>query len=226
MKILAIDTSTKFLSLAVADEEKILAKLHEHSKMKHSALLMPAVETLLEKCGLKIKDMDAIALSIGPGSFTGLRIGVAACKAMNLALGIPIVALPTLDVIAYNFIDRKERVLCPVIDAKKNKIYTCLYNAKEGKLHRLTDYMLTDMNKIIAKIKSPALFFGDALMLYGEECRNNKYIRISREDWFPKAEVAARLGIVKAKKKKIENAEKLVPMYMHSQYCQVRGYKA
>jgi len=157
-------------------------------------------------------------LSIGPGSFTGLRIGVAACKGINLALGIPIAAIPTLDVIAYNFRGEKERMLCPLIDAKKQKVYACLY--KPGP-KRFGDYMLIDIEGLLKKIKKPTLVFGDAVGLYGDPLKKNPLVSISKEDWHPKAEVVAKLGFQKAKKKQFANVDKLAPMYLHSQYCQI-----
>ncbi len=230
MKILAIDTSTKYLSLAIVDNDKILAGFHEKEDMKHSSLLIPTIDKLLKKCNLKLKNIDAIALSIGPGSFTGLRIGVATCKGINLALGIPIVAVPTLDVIAYNFIDEEKRILCPLIDAKKQKVYACFYKkpvfhpggGKGALLEKMADYILTDIESLLKKIDRPTLVFGDAIKLYGERCENNPLVRISTKDWYPKAEIVANLGLAKALRRQFTNPDKLAPMYLHSKYCQVK----
>ena len=220
MKILGIDTSTKFLTVAIIDEKRVLAGYQDKGDLKHYATLVPTIDGLLKKCRLKLKDIDAIALSIGPGSFTGLRIGVATCKGINMALGIPIVALPTLDVIAENFLDEK-RLLCPLLDAKKKKVYACLFDGSRG-LKRLTDYMLLDMDSLLKKIKKPTLVFGDAVGLYKDSLEKNPYINISQEDWYPRAEVVARLGLAKAKKRKFTNPDRLAPMYLHSKYCQVK----
>lgn len=257
MKILAIDTSTKYLSLAIVDNDKILAGFHEKEDMKHSSLLIPTIDKLLKKCDLKLsrhcyrvagsrqtkissgKNIDAIALSIGPGSFTGLRIGVATCKGINLALGIPIIAVPTLDVIAYNFIDEKEQILCPLIDAKKQKVYACFYKKPSPDLvglgtkthpdlrglervKRLTDYMLLDIEGLLEKIDKPTLIFGNAIKLYGARCENNPLVRISTKDWHPKAEIVAKLGLAKGSRRQFTNPDKLAPMYLHSKYCQVK----
>jgi len=231
MKLLAIDTSTKFLSAAIAENENILISSRDDGSLRHSDLLIPTIDCLLKKCRLKLKDMDSIVLSIGPGSFTGLRIGVAACKAMNLALGIPIAAVPTLDVIAYNFVNEKRRMLCPLIDAKKNKVYASLYktfgrarsNGTGGprRLDRVADYMLADVDDLLKKIDRPTLVFGDGIDRYNNSLRKNPFVDISKKDWHPKAEVLAALGFYAAKKRKFTNADRLAPMYLHSQYCQV-----
>jgi len=225
MKILALETSTKYLGVAIAENEKILASFHDKGELKHSAHLIPSIDGILKKCQLRLKDISAIAISIGPGSFTGLRIGVATVKALNLALGIPVIAIPTLEVIAYNFINEKEKILCPLIDAKKKKVYSCLYKVNNDILHPKTGYMLTDIEDLLKKIKHPTLLFGDAIKLYFSEIKKNKNITITENDWFPKAQKVASLAFKKAVKKKFSNPDKLVPMYLHSKYCQVKGYK-
>lgn len=206
MKLLGIDTSTKYLGVALVEGEKTLAAFRDKGGLNHSTLLVPAIDEVLGKSALKLKDLDAIAISIGPGSFTGLRIGVAAVKAINLATGVRLVAVPTLDVIAYNFVSEKERVLCPVIDAKKGKIYACFYEGRR----RLTDYMLTDIEEVLKMINKPTFIFGDV----------DKY---AVDNWYPRAEVVAKLGLEKARRKEFAEADKLAPMYMHSMYCQVKN---
>ena len=221
MNLLAIDTSTKYLSVAVAEGEDVLASFCDEGKLQHATLLIPVIEKILKKCNLKLKDIGALALSIGPGSFTGLRIGVATVKGINLALGIPIVAVPTLDAIAHNFINEKKNLLCPMIDAKKGKVYACLYDKQK----RLTDYMLADTDSVLARVNGPALVFGDGAELYKKQCEKNPLVTISTKNWFPKAEVIAKLGLQKAKKRKFASPDKLVPMYLHSQYCQIKNVK-
>lgn len=233
MKLLAIDTSTKYLSAAIAEDNSVLAAFRDTGQLRHSALLIPTIDKLLKKCHFKLKDIDTIALSIGPGSFTGLRIGVAACKAINLTLKIPIIAVPTLDVIAYNFATEKEDILCPIVDAKKGKLYACFYKnnllscrpAEEVALKRIANYMLIDINNLLKKIKKPTLFFADGVNLYAEKCRKNPYIHISTKEWHPKAEVVAKLAFKKAQKRQFANPDRLIPMYLHSKYCQVKNDK-
>ena len=220
MKILAIDTSTKYLSVAVAEDARTLASFRDKGEFMHSDLLIPTVDKVLKKCHLKLKDINAIALSIGPGSFTGLRIGVATCKGINLGMGVPIVAVPTLDAIAYNFIDIDEegRILCPLIDAKKGKVYACFYKG----LERVSEYVLTEVGSLLKMVDRPTLVFGDGVKLYGDDCRKNPFVSISTKEWQPKAEVVAMLGLEKTRKKEFANPDKLVPIYLHSKYCQVQ----
>jgi len=231
MYILAIDTSTRFLRVAAAKEHEILASHIDDGKANHSDQLIPAIDEVLKKAHIRLKDIDTIALSIGPGSFTGLRIGVASVKAINMALGTKIVAISTLDVIAHNFTDSQEHILCPVIDAKKQKVYSAFYinrltnlqGSEGGYLARTGEYMLCGIESLLEHISEPTLLFGDGIAVYEREILKNPFARISKKDWHPKVEVVAELGLRKAHRKKFENPDKLVPTYMHSQYCQVRG---
>ena len=225
MKILAIDTSTNILSLAIAGEKGTLIKFHEENTMKHASNLIPTIDKMLGKINIKLKDISVIAISIGPGSFTGLRIGVATVKGINMALGIPIVAIPTLDAIAYNFIGEDTDLLSPVIDAKKNMIYSCVYHKYRDRLNRLSGDMLIDVEGFLKKIKKPTLMFGDGALLYEDKLRRNKFVRITKDGWHPKAEIIAKIGLQEAKKKRFINPDKLVPLYLHSQYCQIKGHK-
>lgn len=224
MRILGIDTSTRFLSVAVKDGEEEAVSVCGEEEFNHSSLLMPSIEKALRKCRLRLKDMDAIALSIGPGSFTGLRIGVATVKGINLALGLPIVPVPTLDAIACNFVDEKTEALCPIIDAKKGKVYACFYRQPRrpgGRLRRASNYMLTDIEDVIRMIDRGTLVFGDGAGLYERELSRDVRVRISRKEWTPRAWVVAEIGLLKAKKKRFANPDGLLPMYLYSKYCQV-----
>jgi len=156
MKLLAIDTSTNYLNLAVTDGDRVIAKFHKKADMSHSSLLIPMIDKVLKKARLKLKDIDGFSISIGPGSFTGLRIGVTTVKGLAYAMKKPIVTVPTLDAIADN---AKEfaGLVCPVLDAKKNKVYACLYRSDGEKLKRASKYLLlgiTDLIKIIGKRKT------------------------------------------------------------------------
>ena len=115
MKVLAFDTSSKYLSVAVADDDKVLSSFHKDMGLNHCSLLIPTIDKILNKCKIELKEIDLIALSIGPGSFTGLRIGVSTAKALSLATKIPVVGVPTLDVIAHCHCEesRNGRPTCP-----------------------------------------------------------------------------------------------------------------
>lgn len=216
MKILSIDTSTDYLSIAITDGAKVLARYHRPSHRNHSRLLVPTISNLVRKVRLKMKDIDGFCVSIGPGSFTGLRIGVVTIKGLAYALNKPIVTVPTLDVIAHNA-NFFKGVVVPVLDAKKKKVYACLYKSDGAKLKKISKYLLIpaeDLLKMTAKYDK-VLFLGDAVLLVGagEKIKN----------WHPRADVAAGLALEGFRKKKIVSPENLEPMYIYSMECDIKG---
>jgi tRNA threonylcarbamoyladenosine biosynthesis protein TsaB len=216
MKILAVDTSTDYLSVAISDGAKILAGYHRPSHRNHSRLLVPAIAGIMKKAGLKFSDIDAFAVSIGPGSFTGLRIGVVTLKGLAYSLGKPIITIPTLDLIAKNAGPFKG-IVCPVIDAKKKKVYAAIYRYDGRKLKRLTRYLLVpaeDLLKMTAKYDK-VLFLGDGVGLVGAPEKIKA--------WHPRASVAAILAAESFRKKRFITPEKLEPMYIYSRECDITG---
>lgn len=126
MKILAIDSSGQTASVAVWEDDLTLAEFSIHAKKTHSQTLLPMLEAVREKIELDMETIDAIAVTSGPGSFTGLRIGSATAKGFGFALNKPIVPVPTLEGLAYNLYGT-DRIVCPLMDARRSQTYTGLY---------------------------------------------------------------------------------------------------
>ena len=215
LTILAIDTSTDYLSLALMRGPKIIARFHRRSHMRHSSLLIPMIGKILKKSGITPKSVDCFAVSIGPGSFTGLRIGVATVKGLAYALDKRIVMIPTLDVIARN-VRNFEGVICPVLDARKNKVYAAFYRSDDKDFKRISEYLLLSVNELMEKTAQydKIVFLGDALHLIGKAASK-------KIDWHPKADVVARLGAELYAEKKFVSAEDLEPMYLYSHECDI-----
>src|SRR3989338_556936 len=228
VNVLAIDTSTDYLSLAILRGDSVAAKFHKKADMRHSILLVPMIDKLLKSSGLKLKDIDCFAISIGPGSFTGLRIGVTVVKGMAFALKKPIVTVPTLDVIANNVKDFIG-IICTVLDARKNKVYACLYKSDRKIIKRISKYLLFPLADLLKKIGKydKVLFLGDIVEKhnFGRDwpafAFDNKTRRCS--GWQRKGEIAARLGLEKLKKKKFVKPEDLEPLYLYSRECDITG---
>ncbi|MDO4288480.1 MAG: tRNA (adenosine(37)-N6)-threonylcarbamoyltransferase complex dimerization subunit type 1 TsaB [Eubacterium sp.] len=126
MKILAVDTSTIVATAAVVSEEKLICETVVNYKKKHSEKLLPAIDHMLADAGLTIQEMDAFAIVSGPGSFTGLRIGMATVKGFAQALNKPVVTVSTLEALAYN-LPYASGVVCPILDAQRDQVYTGIY---------------------------------------------------------------------------------------------------
>ncbi len=209
MKLLAIDTSSIYLSLAVMKDGKVINRMHKKAVMAHSRLLVPMIDRILKESGMKAGDIDCFAISAGPGSFTGLRIGVTVVKGMAYSLKKKIVVVPTLDVIANNA-KKIIGIICPVLDARKNKVYACLYRSDGKNIQRISPYMLLPLDELKKKtaIYDKIYFLGDV---------------IGDVKWHPKADVVARLGFENFKAKKFVKAEDLEPMYLYSKECDITG---
>ena len=132
MKILAIESSSLVASIAVLTDDIITAEYTINHKITHSQTLLPMIDDISQRIELDMKEIDAIAISGGPGSFTGLRIGSATAKGLGLALSIPIIPVPTVDALAYNLYG-SDKLICPIMDARRNQVYTGLYEFQKSK---------------------------------------------------------------------------------------------
>ena len=222
MKLLAIDTSTEFLSLAVMKGGRIAGRFHRKSPMRHSSMLVPMIDRLLKKAGMKVGDIDCFGVSIGPGSFTGLRIAVATVKGLAYALHKKIVVVPTLDVIAANAAGFKG-VICPVLDARKSKVYAAIYRSDGETIKKLSGYLLLPAEELLKKLEKydNIIFLGEADGLI-EKSRPQGQTLI-RKIWHPRAEVAAIYAEGLYKKKRFIRAEDLEPLYLYSSHCDITG---
>ncbi|WP_026652300.1 bifunctional tRNA (adenosine(37)-N6)-threonylcarbamoyltransferase complex dimerization subunit type 1 TsaB/ribosomal protein alanine acetyltransferase RimI [Butyrivibrio proteoclasticus] len=185
MKILAIDTSGLVASVAISDGDILLGQFSIQYKTTHSEILMPMLDDLCKKVNLDLKSIDAIAVAKGPGSFTGLRIGSATVKGLALALDKPVIAIPTVDGIAYNLYGN-EKVICPMMDARRGQVYTGLYTFvpanPEGKIqerrfdmqiiHKQFATSVDEIAEMINEIGKPAILLGDGVPVYRDKLEN------------------------------------------------------
>jgi tRNA threonylcarbamoyladenosine biosynthesis protein TsaB len=229
MKLLAIDTSTDYLSIAVMKDGKIVSRYHRKSAMRHSGMLVPMIDKLLKKARLKIEDIDCFAVGIGPGSFTGLRIAAATVKGLAYSLKKRIVAVPTLDVIADNA-KKFKGIICPVLDARKNKVYACLYRSDGSSVKKISRYLLLPAAGLLNRLKKYGRVFllGDAVSLIMPRGCRGRFRRGADAGgdavgWYPRAEVAARIGSEAFRRKKFVRPEDLEPMYLYSEECDITG---
>lgn len=232
MKILYLDTSSKYLSLAVAEDDKILSQMHRLLDRKRSSHLVSYIDKILKKAKLSLKKIDGFCVSKGPGSFTGLRIGITTVKGLAYVLQKPVVAIPSLDILAQNVKKielEKDRNLplpvCPIIDAKQNKVYACLYQARNGKVVRRSGYLLLPLEELLKKLKGEILFLGDAILLYREQIRRYRKIKpIFAEEkfWYPRASQALSLALMRFQKGTVDDINSLVPLYLYPKECQIK----
>lgn len=152
MKILSIDTSAKTASVAVTDGETLLSECFVNAGLTHSRTLMPMVDNALKQADMNINEIDAFCVNAGPGSFTGIRIGVAAIKGLALTSGKPCAGVSTLEATAYNFID-ENAVICAAMDARCNQVYAALFRAENGTVTRICDDYAVAISELTEELK-------------------------------------------------------------------------
>ena len=175
MSILSIDTSSQVSSVAVLSAERVAAELSMQGALTHSETLMPHIGTALEMARVKKNELEGVAVSIGPGSFTGLRIGLAAAKMMAYALHIPLIAVPTLEALAHHTICEGVR-LVPMMDAQKGNVYAQEFAWEAGaeeltlrEAHPLVILPRTEVLAGLAHSTQPVLLLGDAMQKKGAD---------------------------------------------------------
>ena len=171
MKVLALETSAKAVSAAVTEDGKVLASGYQDTGLTHSRTLMPIVEHILKNTDLTVQDCDVIAVAAGPGSFTGIRIGVSAAKGLAFAADKPAVGVSTLAAMARNVAWMDGLVVC-AMDARRQQVYNALFQAENGRLTRLTPDRAISLEDLVAELSGdmrPKIIVGDgAHLCYNE----------------------------------------------------------
>lgn len=168
MKILALDSSGIVASVAVVEDDTLLAEYTVNYKKTHSQTLLPMLDEIVKMTELDMNTIDAIAVAAGPGSFTGLRIGSATAKGLGLALKKPLVAVPTVDALAYNLYDSRG-IICPIMDARRNQVYTGIYRFREHQLVTVKSQWagaVTELLGELEEIGEPVVFLGDGVPVF------------------------------------------------------------
>lgn len=164
MKILGVDTSTPIGSVGLIDGEHLVAEHTLNIVKAHSSRLMPAIDQVLTWAGLTAHDLDACAVGIGPGSFTGVRIGVGTIKSLCYALKKPVIGVSTLEAIAYN-LRYTDGLICPIFDARKDEVYGAVFRGGQNLL-RKSDDLCVPIESLLDQIEEAAVFVGDGLQRY------------------------------------------------------------
>ncbi len=173
MKILGIDTSTQSGSVAILKDDALLAETTLHRNKTHSERLLPSIQYILTECDLGLDDLDALAVTTGPGSFTGLRIGLSTLKGLGWALEKPLLGISTLHALACN-IPYTAQTICPVLDARKSEVYTALFSSKDGEVTRETEDRVIDPGELMKELKGEIIFLGDGIKKYGSLFKKNE----------------------------------------------------
>jgi len=176
MKLLAMDSSGLVATVAVIEDDIMRAEYTINYKKTHSQTLLPMIDEIAAMIELDLNTVDAIAVAGGPGSFTGLRIGSATAKGLGLALDKPIISVPTVVGLAYNYYG-SDQLICPIMDARRNQVYTGVYSFRGGTLHTYMEQCAISIDELIdrlagivtvanSKSQSPQEVYGDTMVIF------------------------------------------------------------
>lgn len=217
MRILAFDTSNRAMTVALTEDETVLAEKTVNVKRNHSIQLMPAIEELIEEIGWSIQDIDRISVAKGPGSYTGIRIAVSVAKTLAWTLDCDLVGVSSLQVLAMNANFASNHLIVPLFDARRENIYTGLYRAdSQGELESVeadTHISSEDWAAYLKKQTEPIIFVGEDVDHFKErfaESLNDKFLYSSQINHLPQASMLAKIAL----KEDSEAAHSFVPEYL------------
>lgn len=218
MKILGIESSSLVASTAIWEDDVIIAEYTVNFKKTHSQTLLPMIDEIVRMTETDLSTIDAIAVSAGPGSFTGLRIGSATGKGLGLALKKPLIHIPTIEAMAYQCYS-SQYMVCPIMDARRSQVYTGLYTFSGG-MRNVLEPCAMDVAELMGEINAlgkPALFVGDGIPVYRELIEKLASVVCFFAPAFmnrQRAAAVASLGAIYYKEGKVESAAQHQPDYL------------
>jgi tRNA threonylcarbamoyladenosine biosynthesis protein TsaB len=227
MRLLALETATLAGGAALLDDGRLVGESRLNIALTHSERLMVVVDRLLQDCGWEAASLDGLAVSIGPGSFTGLRVGAATAKGLALALEVPVAPVPTLDALAAT-LPFADTAVCPLLDARKNEVYCSLYRWTGATMGREWDYLALSPEAAAARLTEPVIVLGDGvaacrpyLALLGEGLREADPVHS-----LPSPAVVGALGHAMLAAGGGIPAEQLAPLYLRPSEAELKARHA
>ncbi len=217
MKVLALETATLAGSIAIVDDvEGLIGEVKVSVKIAYSERLMPSIEWLLKASGISIKEIDAFAVSIGPGSFTGLRIGLTTVKGFAFATGKPVMPVRTLDAFART-LPFCPHLICPMLDARKNEVYAAFYRWDNGICTKLMPETSIKPDELLKDIHGPVVFMGEGAKIYKNvisDLLKTRAIYAPLSQMYPSASTVAEIAIEMIKQGIAVDPVSLTPFYI------------
>lgn len=216
MRILGVDTATWRASVGLVVDATVVAEQSLATTGNHAASLLPLIDEVLRRVACPVKALDAIAVSAGPGSFTGLRIGMSVAKGLARATGARVVAVPTLEALARTVMER-EGVICAVLDARKGELYAACFRSSGGRLERLTADALITPEALVNVLRTQCVVLGDAVERYGAMFASRLGAGVTVlpfETYAPRGGVVALMGGVQLRSGPVADLHQLEPSYV------------
>ena len=210
--ILNIETATKNCSVSIAKNGTVLAiKELNNGNYSHAEVLHPFIDTILKEASISVNQIDAVAVSKGPGSYTGLRIGVSAAKGLCFAFDKPLIAISTLNSLAHA-ITKEEGIIIPMLDARRMEVYSAVFNKNHQQIREIKAEIIDENSFVEYLSKEKVYFLGDGAQKCKEKITHKN--AVFRDDKFPSAKEMAKLSFNKYKKSDIENVAYFEPFYL------------
>jgi tRNA threonylcarbamoyladenosine biosynthesis protein TsaB len=225
MKVLSVETSTMLGGAAVFDETNgLVAEIKLNVKTTHSERLMSAIDSLLRQSDLALDAVDVFSVATGPGSFTGLRIGLSTVKGLSYAAGKPIVTVPTLDAFALNF-SYSAHPVCLMLDARKSEVYAAVFTWQGQGFEKTFRERSIRPEELLNELQGTVLFAGEGVNLYRDLIRDTmgeRAVIASADKMVPSPANVAAIGLAKALKKEFTDPSAAVPLYIRKSEAEVK----
>jgi len=225
MKILAIETSTMLGGVSVMDDgEGLIAEIRLNVEATHSERLMTVINQALKRSSLEIDGIDLFAISIGPGSFTGLRIGLSTVKGLAFATEKPVVAVPTLEAFAWNF-PFSPYPICTMLDARKKEVYAAVFIWKGEVFERVLGEVSIKPLELLETLKGPVILTGEGVTLYRDiitDLLGDNALYPAPQHMIPSPSNVAYLGLRKARSGEFSDPTSLVPLYIRKSEAEIK----
>lgn len=228
MYILGIETSTMTGSVAIITEQQLIVEQTINTKITHAERLITTIDDTLRAASLTIREIDGIAVSSGPGSFTGLRIGVTTAKSLAYSIRKPIVAVSSLDALSSQFF-YTSYLICPMLDARKKEVYSACYSNSGAKVQRVSEYMVITPANLLKGIHEPTLFLGDGVMPYRREIASTlgeSAIFADAAHLLPRGSLVAKLGCDRLLAGEQDDCSALTPFYLRQSDAEIHWERA
>ncbi|MCC6488320.1 MAG: tRNA (adenosine(37)-N6)-threonylcarbamoyltransferase complex dimerization subunit type 1 TsaB [Candidatus Hydrogenedentes bacterium] len=215
MKILASDTSTSILTVALCEDERTVAETVADCGRSHAERMLTTVDWVLAEAGLDLLNVDMLAVSAGPGSFTGLRVGVATWKGLALAAGLPLVGVPTLDAMA-RLMPLDAGLVCPLLDAKMGEVFGAVYEFRGGIPYKTQEDMAAPVEVLLGQLTGPVHVLGEGATRYRAriEAVLPEAVFVPRKDGTPRASSVAAEARAMLARGCPADAERVAPVYL------------
>ncbi|MBA2726261.1 MAG: tRNA (adenosine(37)-N6)-threonylcarbamoyltransferase complex dimerization subunit type 1 TsaB [Actinobacteria bacterium] len=232
MLILGIETSTPQASVAIGSEQGVVASALVSRGASYNEFLLPAIRFCLEEAGLGYRNLGGIAVGLGPGLFTGMRVGVATAKALAQTLSLPIAGMSSLDVLAYS-VRYAPKTICAALDARRNEVFHAFYRSSPGGLQRMTDYRVERPEQLaigIASRPEEVLMVGNGALLYRDIFEDlGSVVEVgTMSHQFPDAASVVELALPRMFREDFDSLYELKPLYLRRsakriQWERIRG---